>query len=147
MSIYLTSWEEAELKPTTFSLLLLFPVFPLLLNPSDIAPWVLPVKNNIYIPLWAMVGFKNRLTIWSLRVVGGDPRVQDSRVGGLLSVSFFVLSSFFPSVLHVPRAHQLPGLVCEVLPSVPRSLFSSIFSLLSSLLSWRCCVLTPLRLE
>ena len=37
-SRFLSGNREAELKPSTFSSLLLFPVFPLLLTRSDIVP-------------------------------------------------------------------------------------------------------------
>ena len=77
---------------------------------------------------FALGSYKNKLTVWSLRVVRGDWKVQGTWVGDSLTISFFVLFSFFTSVLHLLWVHPLPGLGFKVSPSVPRSLFSFIFS-------------------
>ena len=66
-----------------------------------------------------------------------------SRVDGLGTRSLFLLflfSSVFHSTLHPLWAHQLPGMVLGVSPSVPLSFsFSSLFSLFfpSCLFPWR----------
>ena len=91
-------------------------------------------KYSLYSFLTSPVGrgsYKNRLTVWSLQVVGGDRRAEGNWVGDSLPVSFFVLSSFFMSVLLLLWAHQFPGLGCGVSPFVSRSFF---FSLSSSFL-------------
>ena len=66
-------------------------------------------------------------------VVEGDRRVPVSWVGDPLPVPLFVLSSFSPVFSSSPMGASIAG-VGGFLPSVPRSFFSSIFSLPCSFL-------------
>ena len=80
---------------------------------------------------------KNRLTVWSLCVVGTNIMEEGVWVEDPLPISFFLSSSVFHSALHPLWAHQLPGMGLSVSPSVPQSLsFSSLFSFLFPWCGW-----------
>ena len=68
-----------------------FPVFPLLMTPQIFSTFECSLlgllnNNNNNNPQGCK---KNRLTIWSLHVIGGDWMVQSSWVGDPLPASFF----------------------------------------------------------
>ena len=98
-SRFLAGNREAELKPTTFSILLFFRVFLFFLFSwprSDIVPMIVACCSYSFVIIYIYIYIYIFFSGWSMRVVGDGQMVRVSRDGDPLPVSFFLFFFCFP---------------------------------------------------